>query len=196
MKKINFQNGLPEGFRWLNEPEEYYFDEGLIINTDPETDFWQRTHYGFKRDNGHCLLTELDKGFSVAARFEFEPKNPYDQSGLMVRIDKNNWIKVSTEYEDEEISKLGAVVTNLGFSDWSSRDISSEIRSMWFRVKNKDSDFLIENSVNGEDWSQMRVTHLHKESDQFDVGIYACSPEDGSFQCKVDNVAIGESDWD
>jgi len=196
MKKIDFQNGKPEDFRWLNEPEEYYFDGGLVVITEPETDFWQRTHYGFERDNGHCLLTELEAGFSFAARFEFKPQNPYDQCGLMVRIDRKNWIKISTEYENEEISRLGSVVTNLGFSDWATTDISSEIGSMWYKVKNRGDDFLIENSADGESWKQMRVTHLHKKSDTFDVGIYACSPEDGRFQFKVDKVRIGKSDWD
>jgi regulation of enolase protein 1 (concanavalin A-like superfamily) len=29
----------------------------LEIFTDEQTDFWQNTHYGFQRDNGHCLFT-------------------------------------------------------------------------------------------------------------------------------------------
>ncbi len=54
MRKIRFDSGIPEDFFWLNEPEEYHFDRGLILKTEPNTDFWQRTHYGFERDNGHC----------------------------------------------------------------------------------------------------------------------------------------------
>ncbi|MBS3788867.1 MAG: DUF1349 domain-containing protein [Candidatus Bipolaricaulota bacterium] len=195
MKKIDFQNGIPEDFYWFNEPENHHLDEGLVIKTNPETDFWQRTHYGFKRDNGHCLLTELEEGFSFSAHFEFEPENLYDQSGLIVRVNKDNWIKVSTEYEDGDMNKLGSVVTNLGFSDWASTDISSEISSMWYRVKSSANDFLIENSLDGEDWSQMRVAHLHKETDRFEVGIYACSPRQGRFNCKVDEAVVGKSDW-
>jgi len=143
MKKIDFKEGIPQKFHWLNEPEEYHLGEQLVIKTEPETDFWQRTHYGFRRDNGHCLLTELEGDFSFAARFEFEPQNTYDQCGLIVRVDKNNWIKIATEYEDETVSKLGSVVTNLGYSDWSTADISSDIRSMWYRVNKRGSDFLI-----------------------------------------------------
>lgn len=31
------------------------------------------------------------------------------------------------EYEDEKIQRLGVVVTNYGYSDWSSADIDASI---------------------------------------------------------------------
>ena len=195
MKKINFDKKSVENFYWLNEPHEHYFDDGLIIKTEPNTDFWQRTHYGFKNDNGHCYLTTLEEDFSFTTHLEFEPQTMYDQCGLFIRIDKNNWIKISTEYEDENESKLGSVVTNLGYSDWATTDISSDIKSMWYRVNKRGNDFLIENSRDGENWSQMRITHLHKEVEELEVGIYACSPKDGSFKCKVNEIIISKNQW-
>ena len=196
MKKINFNKNIPEEFYWFNEAKEYYCDEGLIIQTEGDTDFWQRTHYGFKRDNGHCLLTNLQGDFSFTGHFEFKLQNIYDQCGLIVRIDQDNWIKVSTEYENENISRLGSVVTNLGYSDWATTDISSELKSMWYRISKKGNDFLIENSRDGENWKQMRITHLHQEIEELKVGIYACSPQDSSFQCEVHKIIIDENNWD
>lgn len=96
----------------------------------------------------------------------------YDQCGLFKRIDHDNWIKISTEYENENISRLGSVVTNLGYSDWSTTDISSEIRSMWYRIRKKGNDYLIDNSWDGENWKQMIITHLHQGTEQLEVGIY------------------------
>lgn len=195
MKKINFNKNISEEFYWFNEAREYYCDKGLVIKTEADTDFWQRTHYGFKRDNGHCLLTKLRGDFSFTGHFEFEPQTIYDQCGLIVRIDQDNWIKVSTEYENENISRLGSVVTNLGYSDWATTDISSEIKSMWYRISKNGNDFLIENSRDGENWKQMRITHLHQEIEELEVGIYACSPQDSSFQCKVDKIIIDKNKW-
>lgn len=192
MKKIKFDNQLPDDFYWFNEPPEYHFDQGLIIKTEPETDFWQRTHYGFQKDSGHCLLTDIEGDFSFSVQVEYKPEAVYDQVGLMVRIDEENWIKISAEYEDEQISKLGSVVTNLGYSDWATEDISSEITFMWYRVKKKNNNFFIENSWDGENWSQMRMTHLHQKVDELAVGIYACSPKESSFEAKIKDILIDQ----
>ncbi|MDP4089423.1 MAG: DUF1349 domain-containing protein [Bacillota bacterium] len=177
-------------FYWFNEPGRHYFQDGLVIYTNPSTDFWQRTHYGFRRDDGHCLLTKRSGDFSFTAHFEFLPKEMYDQCGIMLRIDEENWIKASVEFENEDISRLGSVVTNLGYSDWATTDITSDVKSMWYRITRKGSDFLIETSYDGAAWTQMRIAHLHKECDAISVGIYACSPKESSFKCRIDSMSF------
>ena len=42
-------------------------------------------------------------------------------------LNSDNWFKASIEYEDEKIQRLGSVVTNHGYSDWATTDISSNI---------------------------------------------------------------------
>ena len=195
MQNIKLDQSIFDNFYWLNKPEEYYFENALIIQTEPETDFWQRTHYGFKRDDGHALLTELKDDFSFTAKFKFEAENKYDQCGIMLRLDSENWIKISTEYENEEISRLGSVVTNQGYSDWSSEDISSEITAVWYRVSKRKNDFLVENSFDGREWSQMRITHLHQDFKEIQVGVYACSPLQSSFKAKIEEIIIDDNHW-
>ena len=94
---------LNNNFYWYNKPEYFVESEKLTIKTSPETDFWQRTHYGISRDNGHCLLLDRNKDFSIEVRTNFQPEKQYDQCGLIVRIDENNWIKISTEFEEKLI---------------------------------------------------------------------------------------------
>ena len=195
MKNIKLNKSIFDNFYWLNEPEDYYFENALVIKTEPETDFWQRTHYGFRRDDGHALVTELKADFSFAAKFKFEPQNKYDQCGIILRLDSENWIKISTEYEDQEISRLGSVVTNLGYSDWATEDVSSEINAVWYRVSKRGKDFLIENSFDGREWSQMRITHLHQDFEEIQVGVYACSPLQSSFKAKIEEIIIDENHW-
>jgi regulation of enolase protein 1 (concanavalin A-like superfamily) len=188
-------SSLPQGFHWFNEPSHYRLGDGLEIFTDEKTDFWQRTHYGFQRDDGHCLLIGQSGDFSLTAHVEFQPHQMYDQCGLMVRIDSQNWIKVSTEYESEGVSRLGSVVTNLGYSDWATQDIPSIHRAMWYRISKRGNDFLLENSYDGQTWQQMRITHLHKEAEKYDIGVYACSPIGKDFQCCFKSLEISDNQW-
>ena len=189
------QTSLPNDFFWFNEPAKYQLGGGLEIFTDPKTDFWQRTHYGFQRDDGHCLFIKKAGDFSLLTHVEFRPQEKYDQCGLMVRGDKDHWIKVSTEYENEEYGRLGSVVTNLGYSDWATQDIPASHREMWYRISKNGNDFLLEHSYDGQKWLQLRITHLHKSFEQLEIGVYACSPIGKDFWCKFDQLAISENTW-
>jgi len=175
---------LPDDFYWFNEPLAYQLGRGLEIITSEETDFWQNTHYGFQRDNGHCLFKKVKGDFTLLTHVEYEPRSQYDQCGLMVRIDHNNWIKVSTEFEDDTLSRLGSVVTNLGYSDWATQDVSSDRRDTWYKITRRDRDYMIHYSYDGRFWKQMRIAHLHMKQEEVQAGLYACSPIGTNFKCR------------
>ena len=185
-------NRIPDQFYWYNQPKYEVVADKLVVTTVPGTDFWQRTHYGFNKDNGHCLLTKIKNDFLMEVKTSFSPNKQYDQCGLMVRIDQDNWIKTSVEFESPGHSLLGSVVTNNGFSDWAMIDINQSINEMWFRIQSRGKDFLIEYSHNGNVWHQQRITHLHKDFTDLDIGIYACSPMDSSFVSEFENLRIVE----
>lgn len=189
------KNEISPHFHWFNEPEYSIDGDRLKIRTSPDTDFWQSTHYGFKRDNGHCLLTKVQKDFSMTVRTVFKPEKQYDQCGLIVRLDSENWIKMSTEFEDGNHSRLGSVVTNLGYSDWATIDVHTSINEMWYRIQNKGNDFLLEFSRNGSKWQQLRIAHMHEIFRRVSVGVYACSPMDSSFSAGFDHFQLSDSQW-
>ena len=192
---------LPPGFHWFNEPARFKVGHGLEIHTDAGRDFWQNTHYGFQHDDGHCLLTDVEGDFEITTHVAFQPKQRYDQCGLIVRIDAKNWLKASTEYENDEISRLGSVVTNLGYSDWATQDIPSVHREMWYRISKRGSDFLVEGAFAGEgafdgqQWFQMRIAHLHALPAQLAAGVYACSPLGQDFACTFSMLSITDNHW-
>jgi uncharacterized protein len=103
--------------RWQLGPE------GLRFGTMAGTDFWQGTHYGFRVDNGHALLAEIGGDFALETRVRTQPVHQYDQAGLMVRLTPECWLKTSVEHEPGAPSRLGAVITNDGWSDWSTQDL-------------------------------------------------------------------------
>jgi regulation of enolase protein 1 (concanavalin A-like superfamily) len=133
--------------------------------------------------------------FLLKTHVTYQFENLYDQCGLMIRADAENWIKVSVEYENKDAGRLGSVVTNLGYSDWATQDIPSTQREMWYQIRKRGNDFLIESSVDGRVWEQMRVTHMHRLPEVIEVGLYACSPINGGFRCHFDFLEILPNDW-
>ena len=182
---------------WIREPQQWQVsDEKIEIITEPVTDLWQRTYYGFQNDNAPVLqMKTQEKYFSFTVKTEFESKWRFDQCGIVLYLNSDNWIKASIEYENEEYQRLGSVVTNLGYSDWATMDIPASIKSMWYRLSRRESDYCIECSTDGVDFKQMRICHLHEGAGEIAFGVYACSPERSSFKATFTHMELGECKW-
>ena len=107
----------------------------------------------------------------------------------------DNWLKASIEYENNEFQRLGSVVTNHGYSDWSTTDIDVSVRSMWYRISRRESDYCLECSADGVHFKQMRICHMWEGGEEIQFGIYACSPENSSFEAKFTHMAVTECMW-
>lgn len=192
MQKFNIKD-----FVWTREPEKYIFGEDKIeIITKPHTDLWQRTYYHFRNDNAPVLqMTTNEKYFSFIVKTEFESKHRFDQCGVVIYLDSENWLKGSIEYENDAFQHLGSVVTNHGYSDWATTEIDASVRSMWYRLSRREYDFCIECSEDGVKYKQMRICHLWDAKDEIRFGIYACSPENSSFKATFTNMEITECKW-
>lgn len=185
-------------FEWTRQPQSYYVDEERIeILTSPHTDLWQRTYYHFQNDNAPVFQLESDEQyFSFAVKTDFsESHHRFDQCGIVMYLDSENWLKASVEYENEKYQHLGSVVTNNGYSDWATTLIPANVKSMWYRFSRREDDYCIECSEDGLNFSQMRICHMHKGKGKIRFGIYACSPEDSSFKAVFTNMALMECQW-
>ena len=182
---------------WTRAPEQYTIEENRIeIITKPHTDLWQRTYYHFRNDNAPVLQMETDKQFfSFVVQTQFESKQRFDQCGVVMYLDSDNWLKASIEYENEEFQRLGSVATNLGYSDWATTDIPASVKSMWYRFSRRESDYCIECSYDGVNFKQMRICHMWKGDGEIQFGIYACSPEESSFEARFTHMEITECKW-
>jgi regulation of enolase protein 1 (concanavalin A-like superfamily) len=204
--KIDFSSA-----KWLNQPKSSEItDQSVKITTEPNTDLWQRSYYGFRNDNAPALLLESQINFTFTVKVSFEYRAKYDQCGLIIYLDSDNWCKVSVENENENFSRLGSVVTNLGYSDWATTDIPSTT-AMWYRLSRRGPDFHIGSSPDGMDFKQMRIFHLHCLGETtvqmgnlnppapaelpIRFGLYACSPFSSSFEAKFDNFKLDDCLW-
>ncbi len=183
--------------QWTRAPKMYSVTEDRVeMVTEPFTDLWQRTYYHFRNDNAPVLQTETDeKYFSFVVKTEFDTKVRYDQSGIVVYLDSENWLKASLEYENEYIQRLGSVVTNNGYSDWASVDVDASIKAIWFRLSRRENDFCVEQSMDGKTFKQMRICHLFNAGERIRFGVYACSAENSSFKAVFTDMEIGECKW-
>ena len=186
-----------ENLSWIFEPKEYTIsDEKITIKTEPKTDFWQRTYYGFRNDNAPSLLIKTEEQFfSFIVKTEFDSTHRFDQCGVIIYQDSDNWFKASVEYENHEYQRLGSVVTNHGYSDWATRDIPAEHKVVYYRLSRRESDFCIESSYDGINFKQMRIFHLFEGSGSIQIGLYACSPEESSFTATFTEMTFTECKW-
>lgn len=187
-----------DSFKWIRQPKSFSVQDGIVfIETLPHTDLWQRTYYHFRNDNAPLFQTDTEeKFFSFTVKTDFSrAHHRFDQCGIVVYLDSENWLKASVEYENERFSHLGSVVTNGGYSDWATTEIGKDITSMWFRLSRREDDYRIECSCDGVNFSQMRICHMAKGAGKISFGIYACSPEDSSFLAEFSHFSLSECKW-
>ena len=185
-------------FRWTRRPQACTIQNGRIeVTTRPHTDLWQRTYYHFRNDNAPVFQMETnEKFFSFVVRTDFRSSHTrFDQCGVVMYLDSDNWLKASVEYENSEFQHLGSVVTNHGYSDWATTAIPAHQKVMWYRLSRREDDYCIECSEDGQQWRQMRICHIHEGAGKVRVGIYACSPEDSSFTAIFTDMQLGECAW-
>ena len=189
---------VAENLFWVREPKQYTITDSLItIVSEPHTDLWQRTYYGFSNDNAPVLqMKTSDKFFSFTVKTSFNSSALFDQCGIAIYLDSDNWMKASIEYENEEYQRLGSVVTNNGYSDWATHDISSSIKEMWYRLSRRESDYYIETSTDGVNFHQMRAFHLVKGDGEISFGLYAASPVDHSFTATFTEMKVEKCKWE
>lgn len=184
-------------FQWTREPKAYSItDDRIEIVTQPHTDLWQRTYYHFRNDNAPVLQISTDeKYFSFIVKTQFDSKHRFDQCGVVMYLDSENWLKGSIEYENDVFQHLGSVVTNHGYSDWATTEISAGVKTMWYRLSRREDDYCIECSEDGIHFSQMRICHMWDGGGAIRFGIYACSPEDSSFTAVFTHLEMTACQW-
>ena len=133
---------LSQELLWTRKPKNVTISQDAVkIITEPHTDLWQRTYYGFQNDNAPVLqIRTKERYFSFTVKTQFDSKRRFDQCGVAVYLNSENWLKASIEYENDSFQRLGSVVTNHGYSDWATTDIPAGVKEMWYRLSRRESD--------------------------------------------------------
>lgn len=183
------QTLAPDKDEWMNEPRHWKKKGSTLICTaDPKTDFWRKTFYGYITDNGHFYHRRVSGDFSTSVKFEGEYHDLYDQAGLMVRLDDNNWMKCGVEFVDGKPHM--SVVFTRDFSDWSTFSLGDFTGPMWLRLERKKDSLDIFHSLNGKDFVEDRLGYF-VPSPHVLVGPMLAAPEGKGFEVRFDDWTIG-----
>jgi len=115
------ENGRPGGVggEWGLEDN----GRALRIAPTPGLDYWCRTFYTplLVKTDGQAYVASVapDAQVTITTAFTLLPGGQFDQAGIMIVIDERTWVKAGIEFVDGA-PRLACVVTNNGFSDWST----------------------------------------------------------------------------
>lgn len=181
---------MTRNFRWINEPPAWQGDAAqLELTTGENTDFWQGTFYGFHRDDGHAWLQPVEGDFTLSAVVNGDYRHLYDQAGLMLRLDAQNWIKTGIEYTDG-LMHFSVVVTRT-VSDWSIIPLPDMTAAdeLHVRLTRHHDAVRVQYRVGGAGWQMARLAPFSSAPAQ--AGVMACSPQRAGFQASFRDITIG-----
>jgi uncharacterized protein len=176
---------IKSGWRWFNEPRQW---GGDTVTTDPDTDFWRTTHYGYDRDSGHVLGVDRSGDLELTVTFAGDYTEQYDQAGVALRIDERNWIKSGVELVDGR-HLLSAVVTR-EVSDWSVVELAEPAEKVTLRATREGDTVTIHYGLNGAPPATMlRLAYFPPDVPVL-AGVMCASPVGKGFTTRFEDITV------
>ena len=177
-----------EKMNWFNEPEVWNIEnKALTMSVTPQSDYWRISHYGFTVDDAPFLYTLRGGEFEVKVKISGDYKVRFDQAGLMLRIDKENYIKTGIEYVDGKYN-ISAVVTHRT-SDWSVIELDKPVEYIWIKAVRRLDAVEIFYSFDDKHYTMMRNCWLQDNTPVM-VGMMAACPDGNGFKATFEHFKI------
>ena len=177
-----------EKMQWFNEPSQWEIkDKKLTLFATPQSDYWRIAHYGFTVDDAPFLYTTYGGEFEAKVKIAGDYRERYDQAGMMIRIDHENYIKTGIEYVDGKYN-LSAVVTH-HTSDWSVITLDRAVPFIWIKAIRRLDAVEIYYSFDDQTYTLMRIAWL-QDNTPVQVGLMAASPDGQGFQASFEHFQV------
>ena len=177
-----------ERMQWFNEPESWSIKNNkLTMQVAPQSDYWRISHYGFTVDDAPFLYTTRGGEFEVKVKISGDYKVRFDQAGLMLRADKENYIKAGIEFVDGKYN-ISCVVTH-HTSDWSVITLDKSIDFIWIKAVRRLDAVEIFYSFDDKNYTMMRNCHLADNTPVM-VGLMAACPDGKGFEARFESFKI------
>lgn len=174
--------------QWFNEPELWEIKEDkLTMDVTPKSDYWRVSHYGFTVDDAPLLYTTRGGEFEVKVKITGEYKTRFDQAGLMIRIDHENYIKTGIEYVDGKYN-ISTVVTH-HTSDWSVIKLDTPVPFIWIKAVRRLDAVEIFYSFDDNEYTMMRTCWMQDNTPVM-VGMMGACPDGYGFKATFEHFSI------
>ena len=174
--------------QWFNEPTKWEIkNNSLTMNVTPQSDYWRVSHYGFTVDDAPFLYTMHGGEFEVKVKVTGDYTARFDQAGLMLRIDHENYIKAGIEFVDGKYN-LSTVVTH-HTSDWSIIALDRPVPFVWIKAVRRLDAIEVFYSFNDVTYTLMRNAWM-PDNHPIMVGVMAACPDGNGFKARFDNFSI------
>jgi regulation of enolase protein 1 (concanavalin A-like superfamily) len=176
---IGIKSQTLEKMLWFNEPEQWEIkNNSLSMFVTPQSDYWRISHYGFTVDDAPFYYATYGGEFEAKVKITGAYKARFDQAGLMIRIDEENYIKAGIEYVDGKYN-LSTVVTHKT-SDWSVISLDKPIPYIWIKAVRRLDAIEIFYSFDDQTYVMMRNAWM-QDNTPVQIGMMAACPDGDGF---------------
>ena len=177
-----------EKMQWFNEPASYSIQNGTLeMDVPAQTDFWRIAHYGFTVDDGPFLYATYGGEFEAKIKVGGDYKERFDQTGMMIRLYHENYVKFGIEYVDGKYN-ISTVVTHRT-SDWSVIPLEKPIPFLWLKAVRRLDAIEIYYSFNDKDYVMMRTLWM-QDNCPLQVGPVAACPDGKGFKARFSDFKV------
>ena len=174
--------------QWFNEPEKWNIENNsLSMFVTPQTDYWRISHYGFTVDDAPFYYGEYGGEFEASVKINGQYKERFDQAGLMIRLDNENYIKAGIEFVDGKYN-LSVVVTH-HTSDWSVITLDRPIDFIYIKAVRRLDAIEVFYSFDGKEWVMMRNAWM-QDNHPVKIGVMGASPDGQGFEVKFEDFKV------
>ena len=174
--------------QWFNEPESYTIKNGkLEMDVPAQTDYWRISHYGFTVDDGPFLYTTVGGEFEAKIKVSGDYKVRFDQAGMMIRKDHENYVKFGIEFVDGKFN-ISAVVTH-NTSDWSVIELKEPIPFLWLKAVRRLDAIELYYSFDDKEYTMMRTLWM-QDNCPLMVGPVAACPDGQGFKAVFSHFKV------
>lgn len=173
---------------WFNEPAQWEIKSGtLTMQVTPHTDYWRISHYGFTVDDAPFYYAEYGGEFEAKVKVSGDYKTRFDQAGMMLRVDHENYIKAGIEFVDGKYN-ISTVVTH-HTSDWSVIALDKPVDYIWIKAVRRLDAIEIFYSFDDNTYTMMRNAWM-PDNTPIKVGMMAASPDGEGFNAKFEHFTV------
>jgi uncharacterized protein len=167
-------SSIPYELYWENNPLNFSYENNtLVLTADAQTDLFSAPGKTSMTNNAPQLLFKADVDFVLTAAIEHSFTSKWDAGALVVKTDKDNWVKFCFEKDYTGANRVVSVVTRGISDDCNSVEVKSN--KIYYKAAKSGNVVLLYFSEDGDKWFLIRNLFMDA-ANGISAGFLAQSP--------------------